>query len=219
MRVTSRTWTAKTSSLAADKDVASIILRLMMAQNDISIANDGLSEWIGTTDPKKLARQSGGKLYYGRMLMSHLREAMRIIEDIHNSGKLARLIQKADAQTRKSFDAILTFLSTGDYGVLKSIRNKTGAHYDPALAAKALQQIDNEFPGHRFTYSLGNDPLDWYFELGDLVVDKIVVREIFQVPEGADVRSNIDPILLRLQKTAFAFSDFAGYFIRHTLKP
>jgi hypothetical protein len=146
MRVTSRTWTAKTSSLAADKDVASIILRLMMAQNDISIANDGLSEWIGTTDPKKLARQSGGKLYYGRMLMSHLREAMRIIEEIHNSGKLARLIQKADAQTRKSFDAILTFLSTGDYGVLKSIEIKQARITIQHLLRKLCSKSTTSFP-------------------------------------------------------------------------
>jgi hypothetical protein len=75
MPVTSQTWTARTSLLVNDKELAQIVLRLMMAHNDVSVANDGLSEWINTTDPKKVARQSGGKLYYGRMLMSHLREA------------------------------------------------------------------------------------------------------------------------------------------------
>jgi hypothetical protein len=47
-----------------------------------------------------------------------------------------------------------------------------------------------------------NDPLDWYFELGDLVNDRIVVRGIFKAPNDADVRAAIDPILLRLHRMA-----------------
>jgi hypothetical protein len=43
---------------------------------------------------------------------------------------------------------------------------------------RALEQIDKKFPGHAFTYSLGHEPLDWYFELGDLMLDRIVVRDI-----------------------------------------
>ena len=46
-----------------------------------------------------------------------------------------------------------------------------------------------------------NDPLDWYFELGDLV-NSIVVRGIFKAPNDADVRAAIDPILLRLHRMA-----------------
>jgi hypothetical protein len=42
----------------------------MMVQNDIAIANEGLGEWTDTKVQKKLARQNGGRLYYGRMLMS-----------------------------------------------------------------------------------------------------------------------------------------------------
>jgi len=87
------------------------------------------------------------------------------------------------------------------------------------IRRRALEQIDKSFPNHRFTYSLGNDPLDWYFELGDLVNDRIVVRGIFKAPNDADVRAAIDPILLRLHRMAAAFSDFAGYFVRHHLTP
>lgn len=84
---------------------------------------------------------------------------------------------------------------------------------------KALEQIDKKFSDHRFMYGLGHDPLDWYFELGDLVNDRIVVREIFEAPEDADVRAAIDPILVRLHTMAAAFSDFAGYFVRYHLAP
>jgi hypothetical protein len=44
------------------------------------------------------------------------------------------------------------------------------------------------------------------------------VRDIFKVPAQADVRTAIDPILLRLNTMAVAFTDFAGHFIRHCVK-
>jgi len=44
------------------------------------------------------------------------------------------------------------------------------------------------------------------------------VRDIFKARGNANLRSAIDPILVRLQTMASAFSDFAGHFIRHHLK-
>jgi len=214
----SRTWNARTSALAANETLASVIVRLMIAQNDIAIANEGLREWTYTTEQKKLARQTGGRLYYGRMLMSHIYEALKIIQDIQNNTRLCEAVQKCDAKTRESFAAVAVFLKTSDFPKLRRIRQNVGFHYDAKLAIRALKQIDRKFPGHRFTYSLGHEPLDWYFELGDLVVDRIVVRDIFAAPEGADVRTAIDPILMRTHTMATAFSDFAGYFIRQKLE-
>jgi hypothetical protein len=97
-------------------------------------------------------------------------------------------VQKSDPATRVSFNAVAAFLESPDYGKLLRIRNKVGFHYDKTLVVKALEQIDTKFPGHCFTYSLGQHPLDWYFELGDLLLDRIVVRDIFEAPEGSDVR-------------------------------
>ena len=52
-----------------------------------------------------------------------------------------------------------------------------------------------------------------------MVIDRMVVRDIFKAPEDADLRAAIDPILLRLHTMAAAFSDFAGYFVRYHLTP
>jgi hypothetical protein len=54
--MSSQTWTARTSRLNSDRELASVIARLMMVQNDIAIANEGLGEWTNTTEQKKLAR-------------------------------------------------------------------------------------------------------------------------------------------------------------------
>ena len=210
--MSSKTWNARTAVLVAKQDLASVIVRLMMAMNDIAMANEGLGEWTDTQDRKKVCRQNGGRLYYGRMLMAHVFEALTIIQGIQNDAKLTQAVQQCDEKTRSSFAVVAAFVGTSDYVMLARIRNNASFHYDRKLALKALKQIDNDFPDHRFTYSLGNDPLDWYFELGDFVNDRIVVRDIFKAPKHADLRAAIDPTLLRLQQMAAAFSDFAGYF-------
>jgi hypothetical protein len=63
--VSSGTWSFRTAKLIANKEVGSVVVRLMMALNDIAMANEGLGEWTATQDRRKLARQIGGRLYHG----------------------------------------------------------------------------------------------------------------------------------------------------------
>jgi hypothetical protein len=218
MRVSSRTFMGRSAGLLADKKLASVVVRLMMAMNDLGVANSALAEWEQTKDQKKAARRNGGKLYYGRMMMAHVYEALSIIKEIKNGTQLKATVDRCDSKTRASFDAVAKFLDSGDYKLLCRIRNNSSFHYDPTLTVRYLEKLVEEYPDHRFPYSLGQDTLDWYFELGDLINDKIVVRDIFKVPAQPDVRTAIDPILLRLNTMAVAFTDFAGHFIRHCVK-
>ena len=75
----------RSAKLALDQEIASVVLRLMMAMNDIGIVNDALQQWFNTEDKKKKQRQDGGKLYYGRMQSAHIYEALLIIEEIENT--------------------------------------------------------------------------------------------------------------------------------------
>jgi hypothetical protein len=225
MMVSSRTFMGRSANLLADKGLASVVVRLMMAMNYLGVANSALAEWDQTKDRKKDARRHGGKLYYGRMLMAHVYEALHIIEEIKNSTHLKATVNRCDSKTRASFDAVAKFLHTNDYKVLGRIRNKSSFHYDPKLTVRALEKLVEKYPDHRFPYSLGQDILDWYFELGDLINDKIVVRYIFEVPDEVPdqanvrtVQTEIDSILHRLHTMAVAFTDFAGHFIWHCMK-
>jgi hypothetical protein len=67
----STTRMVRSARLAADPEIALTVLRLMMAMNDIGVANDGLQEWDATENPKKKNRKDGGKLYFGRMQMRY----------------------------------------------------------------------------------------------------------------------------------------------------
>jgi len=218
MVVSSREFMGRSASLLADKELASVVVRLMMAMNDLGVANSALAEWEQTEDRKKDVRRNGGKLYYGRMMMAHVYEALHIIEEIKGSAQLRAAVDRCDSKTGASFNAVAKFLDTDDYKVLCRIRNNSSFHYSPKLTMRALEKLVEKYPNHISPYSLGQNTLDWYFELGDLINDKIVVRDIFKVPDQDDLRTAIDPILLRLHTMAVAFTDFAGHFIWHCMK-
>jgi hypothetical protein len=67
---------------------------------------------------------------------------------------------------------------------------------------------------HVTTYSLGGETLDWYFELGDLIADEITIREVFEIPDEADLKKAAIEVLDRLHKIGTSFTDFAGHFVR-----
>jgi hypothetical protein len=211
----STTRMVRSARLAADPEIALTVLRLMMAMNDIGVANDGLQEWDATENPKKKNRKDGGKLYFGRMQMAHVHEALLIVKEIERKPSLKRLVDQCDAPTRESFATVVAFLSSKDFKFLEDIRNRAAFHYDRQLPLLVLNQIVRNYPQDVSSYSLGHETLDWYFELGDKVADRIVVREIFHVPETANMREALDAILKRLHAMAMAFSDFAACFIRH----
>jgi hypothetical protein len=62
---------------------------------------------------------------------------------------------------------------------------------------------------------MGNEALDWHFEPGDMVEDRLVVRKIFEIPADTDVRVEVDKILVELHEIAAVFGDFAGYFVKY----
>jgi hypothetical protein len=63
------------------------------------------------------------------------------------------------------------------------------------------------------TISMGHTALDWHFEPGALVNERIAVRDVFQIPDDADVQVAADQILDDLHKVSDTFGRFAGNFI------
>src|SRR5262249_37774491 len=123
------------------------------------------------------AANNGGKLYYGRMMMAHVYEALHIIEEIKGSAQLRAAVDRCDSKTGASFNAVAKFLDTDDYKVLCRIRNNSSFHYSPKLTMRGLEKLVEKYPNHISFYSLGQNTLDWYFELGDLINDKPSVTQ------------------------------------------
>jgi hypothetical protein len=212
--MSSRTWSVRSAKLLQNEKLGSVVLRLMMAMNDLSITNSSMAEWERTDDPKKKARWRGGVLYFGRVQSAHLFEALSIIEEFKADVDLMAAVDRADRATKESFDTVAKFLGTKDHRMMAKMRNVAAFHYDPKLAMRRLQNLVKKWPEHRMLYSLGSETLDWHFELGDLIFDEIVVFDVFEIPDNADIPTAVIEVLNRLHKIGFAFTDFAGHFIR-----
>jgi hypothetical protein len=178
-----------------------------------------MAEWEKTKDSnkaedlKKKARWRRGVLYFGRVQSAHLFEAFGIIAEIKKDSDLSAVVAAVDRKTQNSFDTVANFLNDPDYKMLAKMRNVIAFHYDTKLTLKRLKRLADQSPSHLTNYSLGGETLDWYFELGDLIADEIVVREVFQIPDSADLEKAAIAVLNRLHIIGSGFTDFAGYFI------
>jgi hypothetical protein len=140
---------------------------------------------------------------------------MDIVDEIERSRKLKAALAATDAQTRVSFDKLRQYKKSKHYTTMKLIRNKVSSHYDPVWIKDTIEDLDQAHPDTIASISMGNEALDWHFEPADMVEDRLVVRKIFKIPAGANVRVEVDKILVKLHEVASVFGDFAGYFVKH----
>jgi hypothetical protein len=213
VKVASRTFMVRTEKLLRDEKLGVIVVRLMIVMNDISITNSSMQEWQTTTEPKKRGRWRGGILYFGRIQSAHLFEALSIIKEISDDAELRAVVGRCDATTQQSFATVLPFLSGTDFGLMAKLRNNTAFHYTEEWVKRRMKRLVEKHPHHTTPYSMGAETLDWHFELGDLVIDEMVIRDIFQIPESTDTFEGATKVLDRLHTLGTAFTDFAGHFI------
>jgi hypothetical protein len=122
-------------------------------------------------------------------------------------GVIARL-------TQASHDALVALVGSHHYEIMKTIRNKAAFHCVPDLARASLNDMTAKFPDELTTVRMGHEAFDWLVEAADVVMDRTVVRRIYNIPETANVREEADKIALKLQDITNTFGDFAGYFIK-----
>jgi hypothetical protein len=197
-----------------DKGELGIALgRLMMAVNDISLANDALGQWIGEQTGNRETRKAGAKMYFVRILISHVWEAMQIINSINSNRDLLAVVQRSPEYIQHHFEECKKVIGTADYLLMRRVRNDVSSHYLKNTVEAALISQKDKAPDIALFLSVGYDPLDWHFEPGDRLIDSAVVRQVFEIPEGKEVQKEVDRLIHRLQGIADHLIQFAGYFI------
>jgi hypothetical protein len=186
----------------------------MMIVNDMGIVNESLHAWSTSTDPRWESRKGGGRALFARLQMSYVYEALELIKEVCDSQALMAEVGKCRKNTQDCFATVKAFLDTDDYKkILVQVRNNVGFHYDGKRAERAVKEIASDLPDDLSPMTLGQEPLNWHFELGDKVQDKIVIHYIFEVPKGADVGKESDTIANRIFDMTEKLGEFAGYFI------
>jgi hypothetical protein len=205
---------ARLDAIASKGELGSVLIRLMMVINDMSLAADALRRWTEDSRSEREHRTRGAKIYFIRLQISHIYEAMKIVDEIHNSPELMKAVDRSDSFTKKGLAALVAFIGGQEFEkVMGRIRNNLTFHYDPKTIERALASLVAKHPDATGSMSLGDEPHNWFFEPGDIVGDRAAVREIFKVPEGANVVAETDKIVVRLHEIVQLFGGFAGSLI------
>lgn len=215
----SRTRYVKTSEIASQPELASVLLRLMFAVNDLSLANSAIEDWEASTEQKRQGRKRGAQSYFVRVLMSHLYEALTIIKEIAANTSLRAAVDACDARTVASFKVVEAFADSNGINSLDRLRNRATFHYDRQFCLESFGEIANLDPNRDWSYSMGSDSLDWHFELADAVMDRMMIRQVLRVrvPRGQERTKQTHALALRQQEIAREFTDFAAHFVQHYL--
>ena len=79
--------------------------------------------------------ERGVKICFVRLQISHIFEAIKIIEEIRDNPKLMKVVDRSDNATRKGFAALQAFIGGAEFKMMARIRNNLTFHYDPKRAA------------------------------------------------------------------------------------
>ncbi|MDR3488415.1 MAG: hypothetical protein P4M05_26380 [Bradyrhizobium sp.] len=213
----SRTWLAKAPTIASHGPLTDILIRLMLSVNDISLASDANDQWALTSDPRRISRRPGARMYFIRILLAHVYEALEIIKEISESPPLRAFLDDCEERTIRTFQELETFIRSPDMKTLDKMRNRVSFHYDRQLPGKNLKEIAAITREEYWTYSMGSEPLDWHFKLADAVIDRMVIRDVFGLkkPKSLQRSQETEVIARQLEKISITFTDFAAHFVRH----
>lgn len=197
--------------LARDPTLGSVLVRLMMVVNDLTLVNECVDMWRATDERKRKNRQNEALKYLIELEVAHLHEGLGIIGKINKTPVLLNAVRRCDAPTQREFDALVAYSRGPHAKSILMVRHKLAFHYDDTLAQQALTKIAQLYPGTAETVTMGHAPIDWYFGPGALVNERVAIRDVFKIPEGADVNEAANQLWEDLFEIASTFTQFAGH--------
>jgi len=195
------------------------VVKLMMACNDLSLANEALSGWKEKDSKMMKQRQVGAEMYFVRTQLSHLHEGLKVIDSIRKDTALTSLLRRCDNRTQ-GFQQLEEFLPGGSKRaeferLVGRVRHNLTFHYDESgkLIEGAIEDRASRSEARISSVTRGNTAYLWHFKAADDLVDSIVVRQIWNIPRNADLRVEADKIADRVHQIFLWFMDFSGEFI------
>jgi hypothetical protein len=95
--------------------------------------------WIEDAKSERQHRERGARIYFIRLQISHIYEALKIVEEIRDSPTLMRAVDRSDRFTKKNFVALLTFIASPEFEkMMGRIRSNLTFHYDPKTIDRTL---------------------------------------------------------------------------------
>jgi hypothetical protein len=200
----------------------SLIVRLMMAANDIQLANWSLVGWHEKQPRMRCHMQQGAIQYFLRLQCGHLREAIKLVRELRKEPDLMDRLSRCTPEARQAFASLVDCLRDGpNYqkyeDLIGRMRDKIAFHYDPAQVTKALKRLA-EKTSLTGKVTLGMDVFLERFNLADAVTNTIFVREIMGVEPGGDVNEEFNRIRDFVNKLCTSYLRFVREFATNHLR-
>lgn len=196
------------------------VIKLMMAYNDLSLANQALTEWKKEQPRSKKSRQTGAGMYFVRIELAHLYEGLKVIDAIRSDTLLMTLVRQCSQETQQAFHDLESFCPKGSNHtefkkLIGRMRHNLTFHYDESgkLIEKAISDSAAYADGHSSSVTIGDTAHLGYFKVADIIVNSIVVRQIWEISKETNLRIEADKIADRVHQIFLWFVNFSEEFI------
>ncbi len=201
---------------------ASLIVRMMMAANDIQLANWSLVGWHEKQPGMRRHMQQGAIQYFIRLQCGHLREAIKLIRELRRQPDLMDRLSRCTSEAKRAFTNLEDCLRDGDNhqkyeDLIGRMRDEIAFHYDPAQTKKALERLAEE-NSLAAKVTLGMDIFLERFNLADAVMNTIFVRALMRVEPSCDVNKEFNSIREFVNKLCTSYLRFAREYAVNYLR-
>lgn len=209
------------SALLLRDDEAVLVVKLMMAFNDLAVANEGLASHKTKLAMKRTEKDRGVAMYFVRLQASHLYEAMKIIDAINKSERLMQVISNCTEKCQEAFGRLIAIRNDKVQAAkfekfVGRLRNSLTFHYDQSgkLVKRAMTRRSSNRFGNPTSITIGTDPYSWRFTIADDIVDTVVCREIWGIPDSSnDLQEEADSAVNYGHSVFIDFMDFVADFV------
>ncbi len=200
---------------------AAVVIKLMIAFNDLQLANESLQDWCQDQPRRRRARQKGAQMYFTRLQMAHFFEALEIIKEIRKDDDLMRLVGTSDSHTRASFRVLEGYVTNPEKiqwlkAKVTAIRHNVVFHYHQGggLITKAINDRASrpELSHGEVTRGWG-DESSWNFEPGNQIIHSIVARQIWGIDRSQNLEEEAAKITDQIQDAILCFCNFAAELV------
>lgn len=206
--------------IRSDKHGA-LVVGLMIAANDLLLANWNAMEW-GEDKEEELPRlrwhlRIGAQQYFVRLMVSHLHEALALVEEFKQHPDLIEILKRCSRQAQLGFKSICDCLPGGPdsklFGLhVSRLRNKLSFHYDKEHIDKALDSLAVDPTRPPAMITMGGDYYLSRFNLADRVCDSVLVRQFLQHIPGGTIGEKLNTFMDFVNQKCLAFLFFAREF-------
>jgi hypothetical protein len=205
--------------LARDGPEGAIVMRLMMALNDLATANEALGRVRAETCEKTEYIRRGAQMYFVRIQMGHLREAFLLLEEIDKSRNLRSLVDLCPDETASLFSKLLRFAKGGaehdDFlRYVELVRHNIAFHYSPKKVLAALRDRATRWRNLQHRITLSDDFRLVRCQIADDVVNTLVCHHLWAIPPGPDTQGKADQITGTCFEIYRMLVDFVAGFVK-----